>query len=468
MRALPADLRRTFLTPVTLALLVVAIALATIFSPAVPAETTFPGQFAVSYEYQGGWIFRFFVFNGTGLPVGGATVSASLQAINSSTPGGAVGFATTDSSGFATVRLAGNDTNSSVQYDVGGGGGESFNGGSVSAAPPGVVVPSFGAFTEIGGGPYGLVPKMLLFYPGPDGGAPTGTRVVIDANYSGPDSRTVNLSSTPLDGPTGVFGIPPTSLPMKASRIDFLLIGPGGSVLAERSQSPSDLQEYQYGETPWGRQLDVTVGLWGFVAPLLGIVAGYSAYARDRSSRALEPVLGLPTTQLRIMARRYLSALVPLAVGLGAAVLIDFQWNHSPSHGFAPVLVVVIFGSLLLEAAAFLGLTVLLSHLLRSSGAVVGLGATLTALLNFFLVPLAYVVAESVGYMPSDSTVISLAFSPPTHLTSGAVTGFFATLGSPFPVGTSVGSVVFVPLALTLAIAIATPLSAAYLALRRD
>ncbi|MCI4329201.1 MAG: hypothetical protein L3J86_06405, partial [Thermoplasmata archaeon] len=114
MRALPADLRRTFLTPVTLALLVVAIALATIFSPAVPAETTFPGQFAVSYEYQGGWIFRFFVFNGTGLPVGGATVSASLQAINSSTPGGAVGFATTDSSGFATVRLAGNDTNSSV------------------------------------------------------------------------------------------------------------------------------------------------------------------------------------------------------------------------------------------------------------------------------------------------------------------------------------------------------------------
>ena len=434
MRAFLADLRRSLLSPASIATLLLAVVLAALLS----APSGSPGgnfgaiQFAVSYEYDHGFVFRFFVFNATGQPLPSATAQVELSTGNSSPIPRVGGSATAGPDGVATVTVAVNDSNWSASVIVSGGSGTAeIDGISVSMVPPGTIVHGPGTFSQVLGGRYGLTPEILLYDPGPGGSAPVGSTVAVRANFTGPPAKEVVLSSNPVRTPVSRYSLSGSALPLSASQIEFDLRGPDGSTISTWTGPPSELAVLPYTATDWGSALSDRVSLWGFLAPLLAVGFGYAAYARPRGARALEPVLALPTTRLAVLGRRYLSALLPLAAATGLATLIEFQVEGPDPNGLSPVLVGAIWGSLALEGAAFLGIVFLLAHLLRSAAAVAALTIALDAFLAFFLTPATWLLAGLSGHYPSAAAINAEALDSPTQLAPATVAAYFAGLGSP-------------------------------------
>jgi ABC-type transport system involved in multi-copper enzyme maturation permease subunit len=468
-----ADVRHTLLAPATVATLLIAFVLATLLSTTGPAPVLHsPVMFAVSYEYRAGFVFQFYTFNATGQPVAGVRTAVAIGQGNSSVAPPVTGVATTSPDGFSTVTVPVNDSNGSLDIVITSATSTTEAGGSISAATPGTMVPGWGTLTPIGGGHYGLVPRMLLFYPGADGGSPTDATLTIQANYSGANPRTVNLASVPVSNAVSSYALPTGSIPTQASRVDFVLSGPGGRAILTQSESPSSLEETGYSDTAWGMLLNDRAHFWGFLAAIVGVGVGYGAYARDRSTRSLEPLVAFPTTKLRILARRYVSGLVPLAAATSIGVGVEFVLSGPLPGGLAPELVLAIWGALVAVGAAFLGLTFLMAHLVRSSGLVVGVGIGVATLLAFFLTTVIYLAilltrGPSWSYPAADQVQIG----NPTMLPVATIREYFAGIGSPGlppPMQPAAGAALAVVLGVTIAILVLTPLLAALLASRRD
>jgi ABC-type transport system involved in multi-copper enzyme maturation permease subunit len=484
VKAFVADLRRSVLAPASIATLLLAVLLAALLS-APSGSTGGPdggSQFAMSYEYDHGFVFQFYIFNATGQPVSGALIRVDLSQGNSSTSPIVSNSATTGPDGLATVTAPVNDSNWSATVYVWTGYGYQVNGGlGVSTALPGTMVRGPGTFTQILGGRYGLTPEILLFDPGPGGSVPTGSVVVVRANYSGPPAKDEVLSSEPVTSPVSRYSLAGSSLPLSANQIEFNLVGPDGSTIAQWAGPPTELAETSYTSTSWGSALDARATLWGFLAPLLAVGFGYAAYARPRASRALEPILALATTRLGVLARRYLSAAIPLVAATGLAVLIEFQVEGPDPTGLSPALLGAIWGSLALEGAAFLGIVFLLAHLLRSAATVAAITIALDAFLAFFLTAATYLLADFTRRYTDPALINAEVFDSPTHFSAATIGAYFAGLGSPeFPVhppiyGGGGGPALPLPiptfelvLAMTIVIAAGSILLAAWLAKYRD
>jgi ABC-type transport system involved in multi-copper enzyme maturation permease subunit len=477
VKALLADLRRTALAPATVATLLLAVLFAALFSVGSGVGLG-PGaqQLAVSWEYDHGFVFRFFVFNATGRPLAGVNASVTFTTSpggNNSTEGGSwIASGVTSEAGIAVVTIPVPDSPGIANFELSGPmGTDQLDGFGVSPLGPGVVALGPGTLTLVTGERYGLTPEMLAFDPGTGAGPPAGTTLVVDAVFGGMSEPPVEVASTPVTTNLTELEVPAASLPSSAQYLNFLLTAPNGSVVSNQVETPGALAILPYNSTVWGSELSNRAALWGFIAPVLGVGLGYSAYARPRSSRALEPVLALPTTRLGILGRRYLSAVVPLVSATGIAVLIEFGVAGPDPTGLNPALLGLIWGALALEGCAFLGVVLLLAHLLRSAAVVATIGVLLAAFLAFFVPDSIYLVELLVQGHVTGVAPWSVASANPTDLPNAGIAEYFARLGSPglapswWP---SAGEVFGLALALTSILTVATPLLAGWLATLRD
>jgi ABC-type transport system involved in multi-copper enzyme maturation permease subunit len=268
-----------------------------------------------------------------------------------------------------------------------------------------------------------------------------------------------------------ILDVPFGAVPPNTNSLNYTLFGAGGAVLASQMELPSSLALLSYTSDSWGGVLATDAGFWGFFAPVLGVGVGYASYGRERSSRALEPVVALPTTRLGIFVRRYAAACVPLAFGTGVVVLIEFEVRGPLATGLALALLLAIWGSLLLEAAAFLGLSFVLAHLLRSAGAVAAIGVALAAFLAFLIVPVEILIGDVQGVPPSLWTLQQAQMVNPTNLPNATLSAYFAGFGSPgiLPSGAVAGATQLgLALGVTALVLVVTPIVGAMLAVGRE
>jgi hypothetical protein len=475
--AFRADLKRTLFAPATIATLLIAALLAGLLSAGPPPPPAGLAGIAVSYDYDDGVVLWLYAYNGSGAPLSGYTFFASLAPFanvsgNVSAPLPSVnGTGTTGANGFARILLASNASSGFVRVNVTQGPLTLLTGFSLSAAPPRTVLPGSGTFALIDVGRYGLSPEMLVVDPGPDGGPPTGASVLIEANTSPPDPGETVVGTPTLDAAVSVIDLPVRALPPLTFQVNYTLRGANGAPLVTEFAVPSELAVLPYTNPSWGSALANDASLWGFLAPVLGVGVGFAAYARERGARALEPVVALPTTRFGIFGRRYLAGCVPLVLATGLVVLVEFDLLGPIPTGIAPALLLGMWGSLLLAAVAFLGVTVLVAHLLRSGAAVVAVGIGLAAFLAYFIVPLEYLLGELQGVYPSLGAMQQAQLVNPTFLPNGALAGYFAGLGSPgiLPMGAVAGATQLSDaLGVTALLAVVTPILAALLAHTRD
>jgi ABC-type transport system involved in multi-copper enzyme maturation permease subunit len=125
--------------------------------------------------------------------------------------------------------------------------------------------------------------------------------------------------------------------------------------------------------------------IFGLFIPLLAIVTTYNTYGKDRISGVLESVLAQPVTRGGLSLSRFLSSFAGMSVAVVTSVaVLELTVQHF-SQGFVdPSIVVYSTVALLVELAAFIGIMMLLSHLVRSTGALIGIGVGLFLVIDFF------------------------------------------------------------------------------------
>ncbi|MHB1908586.1 MAG: ABC transporter permease [Nitrososphaerales archaeon] len=127
------------------------------------------------------------------------------------------------------------------------------------------------------------------------------------------------------------------------------------------------------------------LGIYGLFIPLIAIIVGYTSYGKDRVSGVLESVLAQPVSRRGLSLSRFISSFVALAIAISISmgVVDGIVWYFTKSFVSANIMLASA-GAFFVELAAFIGIMMLLSHVFKSSGALIGIGIGLFIVIDFF------------------------------------------------------------------------------------
>jgi ABC-2 type transport system permease protein len=125
--------------------------------------------------------------------------------------------------------------------------------------------------------------------------------------------------------------------------------------------------------------------LFGIFIPLMAIVGSYNSYGKDRVSGVLESVLSQPVSRRGLSISRFVSSFSAMAIAVAVAVgVVDgIAWYYTKSFVSSSVIISSTL-AFFVELAAFIGIMMLLSHIVKSSGALIGIGVGLFIVIDFF------------------------------------------------------------------------------------
>jgi ABC-2 type transport system permease protein len=246
--------------------------------------------------------------------------------------------------------------------------------------------------------------RILTFYAGPAGTRPKDYSIYFSICNRGPTpcQSELNISKGILLGPLNNYhAIYDIKLAPNASGFvqlgiaskngTFLQVG-GGFDTSELKVRPPNI----------GSDVIVTAFVAGILAlfiPLMTVLAAYSTYAKDRVTGVLESILSRPITRRGLALTRYTSVLLAMSAAIIIALaVIDIIAGTLLGSFLSTGFLVATVGSLIVEAAAFIGIVFIVSHLLKSTGAVVGLSITLWAVFDFFWSLLIFIIAYAIGF----------------------------------------------------------------------
>jgi len=444
------------------------------------SQTLFYGSGVSAMEFYSGGEYHLlaYSYNTYGQPVAGTPLNLTFSGTGAPPPS----YAVTNSSGLASWVVPAGASGSQQLYAF------QVSGRSVTQGtlPPTTTV---GEVNFIGGQPLPFVvdpanssrTDVLFFYEGPNGTLPTMYRIYY--NYSStqgsgqpPDPSHMTLLGSPTSF-VSVFKLPQP--PHGTTTTTVAAYGPNGAPVDISSTTSQSIGGGAF--TPPSPQelfTAFTAGILSLVVPLMAILVAYNSYGKDRATGVLESVLTRPVTRRGLGLSRYLSIVISLAV----AVTITMGVMEGISQILlgkilSPTFALYTVAALVVEAAAFVGITMLISQALKSAGGIIGLGIGLWVLLDFFWSILiligAYLLGVQIGSGNYLGLTIDSGFLNPaqfyglvgqylggtTITTSGAGTPISpATYGlTPFTLVAAAAFWVLVPLASFL-----------YLAVRRD
>jgi ABC-2 type transport system permease protein len=152
-------------------------------------------------------------------------------------------------------------------------------------------------------------------------------------------------------------------------------------------------------------------GVLGFFIPLMTIIGSYSSYGKDRLTGVLESVLARPVTKRGLAMSRFLSTVLSFTLASAAAVgVVDLLLNSAGGSFLDQSYVLAIIAGLAVEVAAFTGLIFLLSHLLKSTGALLGISIVLFLVLDFFWSLIIFVLTLLLGGTSGSAVALQATF----------------------------------------------------------
>jgi ABC-type transport system involved in multi-copper enzyme maturation permease subunit len=371
------------------------------------------------YVYSGGYHFLVYVTDSQNSGLGGAPVALWINSsefpptpvafVRNGTNGqGLAGlFADISRGNYSYLVIAG--TGSHTAYAAGQIGGFGGNGSGGSPAAPNEVT-----FSLVSLGFWATYPALSVTALGPTGGNPAGdeVRYVVESPTLQPSPDIFPENQTTLMGLlSSVQTELPWNVPIPAPNetwVQFEVFAANGTYLTGGA--------YQgFSFLPRGLSLagssatDFLSALQPLIA-LLGLVLGYARYGKDRSLRTLESILWRPVSRDGIFLVRLGSVL--LALGAGLVMLLaglNLWLVASFGAGIPAGSLLVLFGVLLAEGAAFAGFMLLGSNLLRSRGGVIAVAAVSFVLFFLFFPILVALIGGLLG--PSGVTTVSASAS---------------------------------------------------------
>ena len=335
-------------------------------------------------------------FNTYGQPVSGAVVNLTI-ADQAGTHSSRV---TTNSSGFSSWAIAGSPGGQQVTYSV------SISGAEVQGTLP--LLQTGEVFVFIGY-PINMVVNpadssradVLFVYEGANGSLPTMYSVYYNFSRSiGPVVVAPNMTQMTLLGtPTSLvtaFHLP--AVPTNTELVTIGAFGPNGTNALYMSSEGYELGGASVTTTPNQIFTSFTASILSLVVPLMAVLVAYGSYGKDKATGVLESVLTRPVTRRGLALSRYISILLSISVALVVTMAVmEVISKAMLGSVLSPAFAAYTVGSLIVEAAAFIGIVMLLSHVLKSSGSIVGLGVGLWIILDFFWGLLILIAALALG-----------------------------------------------------------------------
>ncbi|MGI0081282.1 MAG: ABC transporter permease subunit, partial [Nitrososphaerales archaeon] len=335
--------------------------------------------------------------------------------------------------------------------------------------------------------------EMLVIWSGANGSIPTNYALYYKIGNSTLSTYSLQESNMQLLGTLAsrpqIFPLPKlngsTISDKNNSYMDFVLFYPNGTSTSQTLVFPLN-QLYPPPAPPITTTAanSIIIGffqnLFGLFIPLVAIVGSYTGYGKDRISGVIESVLAQPVSRRGLSLSRYLSIFAAQAIAISIAVaLIDAMVFYFTGGFASSTLLISSTLAFFVELAAFTEIMMFFSHVVRSSGALIGIGVGLFMLIDFFWGLIIGLVAgaSSTGYNTAQygqlviiaqfinpAQFVSLVDTYLTHVATFIGVSSFSLPMTPTTYGVSVLSMTVVAV-----IWIAVPLAAfLYLSTRRD
>lgn len=389
------DVKRTITSKTVLILVGIVLLISLAIIPLTSIGNTGfqanPFQAVLYYHEPGAYHYLAYFSNQYGDPINGVTLTVAFQAPQNYTK-----TVITNSTGLAFVTLNVPDASYSVSI-------KEETGGSVAqftlpptnslSSTPGAIQPLSGQIiSTITDKANASKRNIQVFYASDYGRIPSGYTVYykIQLSYSTPYYNLNQTDMTRLGTLSSYHQTFDPSIPgglNESARIVLKLFYPNGTELKSAAQSFSTFELRQ----PRQPIMETNIAafffssIFGLVIPLMAIIGSYSSYGKDRLTGVLESVLARPVSRRGLAMSRFFSTLLAFGLAAAAAVgIVDLLLNNIGGNFLDQSYVLAVIGGLIVEAAAFTGLIFLLSHVLKSTGALLGISIVLFIVLDFF------------------------------------------------------------------------------------
>ncbi len=147
----------------------------------------------------------------------------------------------------------------------------------------------------------------------------------------------------------------------------------------------------------------------GLFIPILAIFVAYLTYGKDRTNGVLESVLKRPVTRGELITTRFLSnALAILIAGSFAMIVTDIIYYRYLHMYFTQEFLLDLIWTYLVEGIAFLALVYLISHVVKSQGALLGAAIAVFVVMDLFWGVIPIAVISALGISPASSSYITV------------------------------------------------------------
>ncbi len=455
------EVRRAFVRPAVLMVFIVTILVALASATQV---ATNPPDFARNYSgavfyFGGAYHFEFYTFDQYGSPIPGIDYTLQFSsASGSKSLANASGVS--PSHGILDVVFPLPQGTYMVSYTAGpqNGGpywsqGQSNGVFQLDPIPQGQVLPLLSPLTSAIDLTTGFsgTPALQVFLPNP-GGSSVGTDSIYytlvdlqNGALASPLPRSAmtflgNLQSALQSFPLSIH--PNSSTPSLNLQVE--VFSPSETLLLlDTNASASEFSPYETATSVSDAAFSYFSSDMDLLVPLMAVVASFSVYAKDRIAGVLESVVVLPVTRPGLAASR----LVAISAAMLGALLLGVGLSDAAIHQVVgyyvfPSYLVAVYLGFAVSTIFFTGVTFLLSHLLRSHAALLGITIAIFLLFGILWYSLDSAVAAGLGVLvgtPGGARfqVISSFFDPiqyPSLLLAGltnSTPGAASQLGGP-------------------------------------
>jgi len=233
--------------------------------------------------------------------------------------------------------------------------------------------------------------NLQVIYSGPYGAPPTGYSIyykpitppfVIKGSYNESEMTLFqNLTSI-----RNVYELPFADGLNRGTLVIFSIFKSGNTTAFETSElSVEEFRPQLLVQSATIVGSSFFAGILSFFVPLVAIIGSYSSYGKDRITGVLESVLARPVTRRGLAISRFVSTLLAICIPtIASAIIVDLILNSVTGSLLSNDYLLAIMSGLVVEIFAFVGLVFLLSHLLRSTGSLLGVSIGLFIVLDFF------------------------------------------------------------------------------------
>jgi ABC-type transport system involved in multi-copper enzyme maturation permease subunit len=402
MNPLLRDAVRPLRNPAVLGTLAVLVVFSGVLAPPVSGTTNYV-NLALTSSFAGGYHFTGFVFSGAGTALSGVTLALNLSRSNGSGASIGVVRGVTSSDGFVRLDWSAPDGDYSVQVTVSEAGviQEQFY-APVPNSAPNVTAPVRGVIYEVQVGQFVVLPQLLVSFANTNGSIPRGLQLLYSLNDSGPWTTLGSVTADPQIFSASFSNVAPNQL-------IFIELANESTVIQTFQGEQSGFAGQSGTVTSAGSALLTAIEDLSLFVPLAAVFVGYTSYGRERLTGALEPVLALPISRTRLFLQRFLGATIAIVAGTTAATLVFVELlAFRTGIDFPYVVWLGLWGSAAAMSVIFVALAFLLAHLLRTAGALLGVGLAVALLGSIFWGLITGLAGDSLGVFTGSVSSIAV------------------------------------------------------------